>query len=54
MILPPKRKKANAINSNVITLTELIGCSPDEADALALAVYGRYGKKIQASAGAAW
>jgi len=54
MILPPKRKKPGAINSNVITLTELIGCSPDEADALALAVYGRYGKKIQASAGAAW
>ncbi len=38
LVLPPKSKKD--INSTKVTLIELIGCSPDEADALALAVYG--------------
>jgi hypothetical protein len=48
--LPPKNKK-NA-NDEKPTLTEIIGCSPDEADALVLATFGlKYkgsGKKIRA------
>jgi len=38
MILPPKSKRDP--NSTKVTLTDLIGCSPDEADALVLAVFG--------------
>lgn len=34
--LPPKHKKAD---STTVTIEELIGCSPDEADALVVAVY---------------
>jgi len=37
MYLPPKRKVPN---SRVQTMIDLCGHSPDEADALALAVYG--------------
>jgi len=42
MIIPPKRKRArrDGREDTTITLTDLIGCSPDEADALALAVFG--------------
>lgn len=39
LILPPKNKNATAIETNIMTLTELLGCSPDEADALAIAYY---------------
>jgi hypothetical protein len=36
--IPPKRKKSR--DSNEVTLFEILGCSPDELDALVLAVYG--------------
>ena len=38
LYLPPKRRLNR--DSNELTLTEIIGHSPDEADSLALAVYG--------------
>ena len=38
--LPPKSKPTKEYKG--ITITELIGCSPDEADALVLAVFGQY------------
>lgn len=38
MYLPPKDKKNK--DSKEVTLKELLGCSPDEADSLALALYG--------------
>ena len=50
IVLPPKYKKDR--NSTQITLTELIGHSPDEADALALAVYGLTKKQRRNTAGA--
>lgn len=38
--LPPKRKKPNSpVNTSVQCLEEILGCSPDEADSLVLAVY---------------
>ena len=37
MYLPPKDKRSE--NSNETTLKEMLGCSPDEADAFVLAVY---------------
>lgn len=43
MWLPPKYKKNR--DDKTVTLTELIGCSPDESDALALAVYGMVNKR---------
>ena len=48
--LLPKRKPSP--DSEVRTLTELIGCSPDEADAVALAVWGMLNKSKRAVAGA--
>ena len=38
LVLPKKRKKDK--EDKAVTLTDIIGCSPDEADALALAVFG--------------
>lgn len=38
MYLPPKRKRPN---SNEQSLSEILGCSPDEADALGLSIYGQ-------------
>jgi len=38
MFLPPKRRKDS--NSREITMTEIVGHSPDEADAFVLAVFG--------------
>lgn len=38
IMLPPK-DKTNP-DSKIVTLKEMLGCSPDEADSLALAVYG--------------
>jgi hypothetical protein len=40
MFLPPKQKKPGQEEAKVKSLTELIGHSPDEADSLALAVFG--------------
>jgi hypothetical protein len=48
--LPPKNKKDK--DSKEVTLIELIGHSPDEADALALAMYGLVNKKRKPTAGA--
>jgi len=48
--LPPKYKKSK--DSTETTLTELIGHSPDEVDALVLAVYGLERKIIKSRAGA--
>lgn len=49
MWLPPKRKKER--DSDEVTLTEIIGNSPDESDALVLAVYGLYNKGSKFIAG---
>lgn len=38
--LPPKRLKSDAGESNRQSLEKMLGCSPDEADALVLANYG--------------
>lgn len=43
LILPPKRKKS--LGSTEETLIDLIGCSPDEADATVLAVFGLVERK---------
>src|SRR3990167_7347912 len=51
MVLPPKNKKDKDSESKRKTLTELIGHSPDEADALALAVHGMLHKPKVAMAG---
>jgi hypothetical protein len=42
VIMPPKNKRPTlrGKEDTTVTLTELIGCSPDEADAFVLAVYG--------------
>lgn len=50
MELLPKTKKDP--NDEKPTLTELIGCSPDEADALALAAFGLVRKRFSSMAGA--
>jgi len=50
LYLPPKDKKNK--NSTEVTLKELLGCSPDEADSLVLAVYGMLHKKMAITAGA--
>lgn len=48
--LPPKNKKS--ADSKEITLTEMLGCSPDEADAVVIAVYGLLNQKGGFVAGA--
>lgn len=40
LFLPPKQKRPDVDNPTGKTMIDLIGCSPDEADALVLAVYG--------------
>lgn len=52
MILPPKNKPSK--DSKVITLLDLLGCSPDEADALVLAVFGLINRKKPVIAGKAF
>lgn len=50
--LPPKNRKPDAADkSRVKTLIDLIGFSPDEADALVLAVYAMNNKPLHAKAG---
>jgi len=51
LYLPPKTKKNK--DSEEITLQEILGCSPDEADSLVLAVYGFFNKPIKKVLGAA-
>lgn len=50
MFLPPKDKKNS--NSEEVTLKMMLGCSPDEADSLVLAVFGMTNKVKKALAGA--
>ncbi len=51
--LPPKNKRPEAPeNSKKKTLIEIIGYSPDEADALVLAVHGMMHKSSKPQAGA--
>jgi hypothetical protein len=52
MRMMPKDKKDP--RSKEKTLRELLGCSPDEADAVVLAVHGMLHEEIVATAGAAW
>jgi hypothetical protein len=49
--LPPKNR--TSAESNITTLTELIGESPDEADSLVVAIYAMYHKPTKVRAGAA-
>lgn len=48
----PKNKRDKT--SKELTLLDLLGCSPDEADSLVLAVYGLVNRSKRATAGAAW
>lgn len=48
MVLPPKRKR----KENELSLTEIMGRSPDHSDSLVMAVYGLYNKQSQFIAGA--
>jgi hypothetical protein len=52
MILPPKRKKNN--NTGIPSLEEIIGHSPDEADATVLAIHAMLHKPVVQKVGAAW
>jgi hypothetical protein len=50
--LPSKRlKKGKKPNVDRPTLVEILGCSPDEADSLALAVYGQFHDSAKTVAG---
>lgn len=40
LFLPPKNKRPDVADSSTKTMVDLVGHSPDEADALVLAVYG--------------
>jgi hypothetical protein len=40
LFLPPKQKRPDVDNPTGKTMIDLVGCSPDESDALVLAVYG--------------
>jgi hypothetical protein len=48
--LPPKHKTNKTENSNMKTMTELVGHSPDEADSAVLAYYGIIHKSTRAKA----
>lgn len=50
--LPPKDKPTT--ESKVITIREILGCSPDESDSLVLAVFGQYSRKQIKMLGAAF
>ena len=49
MVLPPKSKRDP--QDTRVTLTEMLGCSPDEADAVVLATYGLSRRSFQTSIG---
>ncbi len=53
LLLPPKRKPATATGkeSTTQTMIDLIGYSPDEADALVLAVFGLQNKRVSGGVG---
>ncbi len=50
LYLPPKNKKSP--NSTEVTIRDILGCSPDQADALVLATYGMVEKPRVVSVGA--
>jgi len=52
MYVPPKDKKNP--NSEEVTLKQLLGCSPDEADSLVLAVFGMTNQPKKTYAGVAF
>lgn len=54
LYLPPKHKKPDAAETtkNKITMHDLIGCSPDEADSFVLAIFGMVNKAHRTYAGA--
>ena len=56
LVLPPKRKPVSSTGkeSNVQTMQDLLGCSPDEADAVALGVFGLDDAKVSTAAGRAF
>ena len=55
MYLPPKQRKSGesleTTARNTITINSLLGCSPDQADAVVLAVYGMLAKSRRPLAG---
>jgi len=53
LYLPPKNRPATAQGKNVVSLVDLIGHSPDEADALVLMLHALLGKGYRPEAGAA-
>jgi hypothetical protein len=53
LFLPPKNKQPDSTaESNKTTMSSLLGCSPDEADALVVAHYALTHKSLRARAGA--
>jgi hypothetical protein len=53
MFLPPKHRASNSSNKKQITMDTLIGCSPDQADALVLAIHALKSRVTQTTASAA-
>lgn len=53
LLLPPKHRKQDGTQERgeKVTMESLIGCSPDEADSLVLAVYGMLVKSSRITAG---
>lgn len=51
LFIPPKNRKPGQDEARQKTLTELLGCSPDEADALVMAVWGLTHSKKRVVAG---
>lgn len=54
LILPPKHRKPGAKETTIKTLVEIIGKSPDEADALVLAVHGLLHEDSRPRVGPVW
>lgn len=52
IFLPPKQLRPGDDNPDKITMIKLVGCSPDQSDALVLAVFGMSTRKIVQTAGA--
>ncbi len=52
--LPPKNNRPGAqkASTSVVSLTDLLGCSPDEADAVVLGIHGMLHKKLRPRVGA--
>lgn len=53
-LLPKRKKAATGPGSQVKTLIELLGCSPDESDALVIAVYAMDRKQYRPKVGVAF